>query len=83
MKEEASNTKGRFTIRTNEDTEIIIRHSYELNRQSRLLDGHRALSLNDFLIKMISEGLELEELDRRKRERLYEAIAMQPKEERM
>ena len=59
----------RFTLRTDEDQAIIIRHSYELNRQTRILGGKKVLSLSEFIIRLVNKGLEL--------------TTMTPKEERM
>ena len=54
------NSVERFTLRTDEDQAIIIRHSYELNRQKRILEGRKVLSLSEFIIRLINKGLELE-----------------------
>lgn len=54
------NSVERFTLRTDEDQAIIIRHSYELNRQKRILEGRKVLSLSEFIIRLINKGLEIE-----------------------
>ena len=51
----------RFTVRTDKETEIIIRHSYELRRQKTLLEGKKTPSLNDYILSLINNGLEKEE----------------------
>jgi len=76
-------TTGRFTIRADEETELVIRHEYELFRQGRLVEGKRILSLNEFLIRLIKEGLEMEQMDRRNREAFLRKIVSAPKEETM
>jgi len=76
-------TTGRFTIRVDEETELVIRHEYELFRQGRLVEGKRILSLNEFLIGLMKEGLELEWIYRRDREAFLRNIASEPKEEAM
>ena len=63
-------TTGRFTIRADQDTELIIRHEYELFRQGRLVEGKRRLSLNEFIIKLMMDGLEKERETRGEREEL-------------
>lgn len=51
----------RITIRADRDTSTIIRSSYELERQKRILEGHKALSLNDYLIGLIETAIEMSE----------------------
>lgn len=53
--------KVRFTIRADKETEIIIRHSYELRRQKAVLEEKRTPSLNDYILSLINNGLEKEE----------------------
>lgn len=75
------NTTGRFTIRADKETELIVRHEYELFRQGRLVEGKKRLSLNEFIIRLITEGLELERMDRRNREAFYNSLVSTPSEE--
>lgn len=59
---EENKSVERFTLRTDEDQAIIIRHSYELNRQQRILEGKKVLSLSDFIIRLINKGLETQQI---------------------
>ena len=67
-------TTGRFTVRTDVETELMVRHEYELFRQEKLADGRKALSLNGFIIQLILEGLEMEIMCRRNRAALLGPI---------
>tara|TARA_Y100001937_G_C6975394_1_gene265263 strand:- start:83 stop:325 length:243 start_codon:yes stop_codon:yes gene_type:complete len=73
-------TTGRFTIRADKETELMVRHEYELFRQSRLVEGKKRLSLNEFIIRLITEGLEMERMDRRNREAFYNSLVSIPSE---
>ena len=75
-------TTGRFTIRADKETELMVRHEYELFRQGRLVDGLKILSLNEFIIRLITEGLEMESMDRRNREAFYNTLVSIPAEDR-
>jgi hypothetical protein len=48
----------KFTIRTDEDTAILLRHSYELFRQKCLLEGNPIESLNKYICKILGRGIE-------------------------
>lgn len=74
-------TTGRFTIRADKETELMVRYEYELFRQGRLVDGKRRLSLNEFILRLITEGLEMEMLDRRNREAFYTSLVSVSSEE--
>jgi len=67
-------TTGRFTIRADQETELIVRHEYELFRQGRLVEGKKQLSLNEFIIRLIVNGLEAERLNRRDRETFLQSL---------
>ena len=73
-------TTGRFTIRADQETELMVRHEYELFRQGRLVEGKKRLSLNEFIIRLIVEGLEMERMDRRNRETFLQSLVMEQAE---
>ncbi len=73
-------TTGRFTVRTDQETELIVRHEYELFRQGRLVEGKKRLSLNEFIRRLILEGLEMERMDRRNKEASLRSLVMGPAE---
>ena len=59
MNEQTTESKtSRFTLRTDQDTELIVRHTYELLRQKCLLEGIKVPSLNDFLLEMVNLGIQ-------------------------
>ena len=51
------NSIRRFTLRTDQDTSVIIRSSYELERQRQLREEGRTLSLNDYLVGLIETAI--------------------------
>ena len=81
MKEQLETiNRERFTVRVNEDVGLMIRHSYELNRNRRLLDGQKVLSLNEFLLQLITSGLDLETTEHSNREAFYSSIVSEQTE---
>jgi hypothetical protein len=78
-----ANNRERFTVRVNEDTGIMIRHSYELNRNRRVIGGQKAMSLNEFLVSLITVGLDREAIDQKDSEALYASLVMEEQEEAM
>lgn len=58
VEQEVESKTSRFTLRTDEDTETIVRYTYELLRQKCLLEGSKVPSLNEFILEMVNLGIQ-------------------------